>query len=82
MLAVYFRISRPKASRNVGGRMAAVMVNHPLTMIKSTLAAQFYLISQADRMSCGTLTCGQGSPSANEELDDYVLVVRPAFGPS
>jgi hypothetical protein len=57
------------------------MVNHPLTMIKSTLAAQFYLIGQADRMSCGTVTCGQGAPSADEELD-YVLVVRPAFGPS
>ena len=81
MLPVYFRISRPKASRNVGGRMRAIMVNHPLTMIKSTLAAQFYLIGQADRMSCGTVTCGQGGPSADEELD-YVLVVRPAFGPS
>jgi hypothetical protein len=59
---IYFRISRPKASRNLGGKMAALMVNYPLTMIKGTLATQFNSIRQADRMGCGTVTCGPGSP--------------------
>jgi hypothetical protein len=47
---------RPQRSRNVGHKMAAVVVNHPLTMIKSTLAPPFYSIRQADRMVTGSGT--------------------------